>query len=246
VERGPRLGGGASCRVYAWGPDRVVKVYRPEFEELGPIEAERTVAIHAAGLPVPACHGLVRTEGDLGLVLDRVDGPSMLDGVDADRTPVGIGRALASLHVELHVHTVSGLPSLADTLQDRGVVAPAVGDAPFHGDLHPANVLLSRDGPRVIDWSNAHAAPPAADVACSALAIGYRGLRVGTPGLERAHHLRQAVLAAYLEAYEALRPEVTAALAEWLSTIGALLLAQEPDTAFADELRERWISPPCA
>ena len=29
----------------------------------------------------------------------------------------------------------------------------------------------------MIDWSNGHLAPPAADVACSVLSIGYRGTR---------------------------------------------------------------------
>lgn len=45
------------------------------------------------------------------------------------------------------------------------------GQIPFedarllHGDFHPANVLLSPQGPVVIDWTNAHAGEPAFDVA---------------------------------------------------------------------------------
>ena len=34
-----------------------------------------------------------------------------------------------------------------------------------HFDLHPDNVLLGPDGPVLIDWTNAHAGDPDADVA---------------------------------------------------------------------------------
>jgi hypothetical protein len=47
----------------------------------------------------------------------------------------------------------------------------------------------------------------------------------------------------YLDTYTTVRPEALADLPMWLSTIGRLLLAREPDTAFADELTERWIDP---
>jgi aminoglycoside phosphotransferase (APT) family kinase protein len=40
-----------------------------------------------------------------------------------------------------------------------------------HGDLHPGNVLVDRDGPVVIDWFDAAVGSPVADVARTSLLI---------------------------------------------------------------------------
>ncbi|TMA37195.1 MAG: aminoglycoside phosphotransferase family protein, partial [Deltaproteobacteria bacterium] len=37
------------------------------------------------------------------------------------------------------------------------------GDQLCHGDMHPGNIMLSRRGPMVIDWTNARRGHPAAD-----------------------------------------------------------------------------------
>ena len=39
------------------------------------------------------------------------------------------------------------------------------GDRLVHRDLHPLNVMMTSDGPVVIDWSNASAGAPSFDVA---------------------------------------------------------------------------------
>jgi aminoglycoside phosphotransferase (APT) family kinase protein len=40
-----------------------------------------------------------------------------------------------------------------------------------HGDLHPSNVLLGRDGPVIVDWFDASRGDPIADVARSSLTL---------------------------------------------------------------------------
>ena len=93
--------------------------------------------------PVPG----IREVRDDGLVLERVDGPSMM--ADCRRRPWRIpehARTLARLHDELH-----RIP------WDGGVL--------LHLDLHPKNVLLSTRGPSVIDWANARGGEAALDPA---------------------------------------------------------------------------------
>ena len=46
-----------------------------------------------------------------------------------------------------------------------GCAEIGVGDAVLHFDLHPLNVLMSPQGPVIIDWTNACRGPAAADVA---------------------------------------------------------------------------------
>ena len=46
----------------------------------------------------------------------------------------------------------------------------------LHLDLHPGNVMLTADGPVVIDWSNAAAGPGPADVAEAWLLLAAAGV----------------------------------------------------------------------
>lgn len=92
----------------------------------------------AHGFPVPTVHE-VRADA---LVLERIEGPTMLAALDLERHPA----ELAGLHRRLHEILFEGAVLL-------------------HRDLHPENVILSPDGPVVIDWTNAAAGEPALDVA---------------------------------------------------------------------------------
>jgi Ser/Thr protein kinase RdoA (MazF antagonist) len=233
---GEQLGRGGSSDVYAWGPGLVIKVFKPGFEDLARVEAVRASAVHAAGVPSPAVHELITVDNRLGLVFDRADGSWALDWPDA-------ATITARLHADIHDLTApTELPRLVDTLADLGIDGLPDGEQIFHGDFHPGNVLAHHDHWLVVDWSNAHRAPPAADVACSVLAIGYRGLRDG-PSAARHHWRRQRIADTYLERYATLRPGSLDDLIVWTTAIGALLLEREPETAFADELRSRWIRP---
>jgi Ser/Thr protein kinase RdoA (MazF antagonist) len=232
---GELVGWGVSSDVYAWTPGTVVKLLRPGFEALAAVEHERATAIHAAGAPCPAVHALVELDGRPGVVFDRLDGPSLL----GER---GAAATLAHLHVAVHDLPAPDLPQLADTLASWAIGGMESGRSLFHGDLHPGNVLRHADRWLVIDWSNGHLAPPAADVACSVLSIGYRGLH-GPGASPEVLHRRVRAAERYLDTYRTLRPAALLDLPRWLTTIGRLLLEREPDLAFADDLRSRFIDP---
>jgi hypothetical protein len=153
------LGDGTLLRI-GGDPDREVRI----------MEHAR-----AHGFPVPA----VRELRDGGMVIDRIDGPTMADRLK--RRPwqlPGQVRLLADLHRRLHV-------------------IPYDGAALVHFDLHPENVLLGPDGPVVIDWTNARGGDPDADVALTwlifetsaglpgRLAAGIFRARVGADAVRR-------------------------------------------------------------
>jgi len=90
------------------------------------------------------------------IVMERVDGPTML--ADLARRPWRLLRhaaRLARLHQQ--VHAVPGLDGLRAPFGD--------GEALLHLDLHPENVLLSSQGPVLIDWEGAGRGPAEADLA---------------------------------------------------------------------------------
>ena len=104
------------------------------------------------GYPVPR----VQSVSGADIVMRRIDGPTMVQAFADGTLAIDEGqRMLAELHTRLHA------------LPPRHSTDPE--DRILHLDLHPENVLLSVDGPIVIDWSNAVEGPPGYDIAVTAL-----------------------------------------------------------------------------
>jgi aminoglycoside phosphotransferase (APT) family kinase protein len=104
------------------------------------------------GYPVPAARALSDTE----IVMDRVDGVTMLD--DLGRRP---------WRIDHHARTLAELHRRLGQIRAPGWLPARVGNGGdlLHLDLHPDNVILTDQGPFVIDWPNAARGPAGADVA---------------------------------------------------------------------------------
>lgn len=153
-ELGPVLAAGRDATVHALGDDRVLR-RTPSAERDLRTEAEVMEHVRSAGYPVPQ----VFRVGPGEMVLERVEGPTMLEAIEARVWQVDRhARVLADLDTRLH-----DLTPPADLAAHPS--AALAGNAIVHQDLHPGNVLLSPEGPVVIDWTNARRADPDADVA---------------------------------------------------------------------------------
>ena len=208
----PLVGRGRTAEVFDVGEGRVVKLMLPGFDP-GMIETEarKTRAAHDAGVDAPATHGPMTVDGRAGHVFDRVDGVLMIDAVRQRlwryRRYAGI---LASVHAALHTGSATGLPDLKDRLAHQIDSADLLGadlrrmakdrlrslpddDRVLHGDFHPGNVVLTPDGPIVIDWLDASVGHPAADVARTSWLLSGPVIEPGTP--------RRALLAGFLSLF---------------------------------------------
>ncbi len=147
--RGPKIAEGRDSEIYAHGPGRVLRRARDGRSLVA--EAQIMSFARTHGFPTPE----VFDAGDGYLVMERVDGPTLLDHAIPWR--IGASAALlADLHQRLHRLVAPGwLPS----------DAPVPGECIVHGDLHPLNVIVGPDGPVVIDWANAMRGPADFDVA---------------------------------------------------------------------------------
>jgi aminoglycoside phosphotransferase (APT) family kinase protein len=135
------LAEGRASEILELGEGRVLR----RFKAGGRPDREAGVMEHARahGFPVPR----VLEVRDDALVLERVDGPTMLHDLRSRPWRMsGHARSLAALHARLHDIAFEGQRLL-------------------HLDFHPDNVLLSPRGPVVVDWTNARAGDPALDLA---------------------------------------------------------------------------------
>jgi hypothetical protein len=62
-----------------------------------------TRAVHAAGVPSPALSDLIEVEGRCAIVLERIDGPSLLEHTQARPWSIFAAvRLLVELHARIH------------------------------------------------------------------------------------------------------------------------------------------------
>jgi len=185
---GEKIGEGASAEVHAWAPGQVVKLFKSGVPlRLSRHETHTTRAVFAAGAPAPEVFGTVTVEGRFGMVLQHFDGPTLLQLTRTGALTRGqAGAILAELCLAVHKtpppsdvltlsdwvnvwlqgtsgrlpeHMATGILALIESLQP--------GDELCHGDLHPGNVIMTAEGPRLVDWTSSVRAPAAFDLAHS-------------------------------------------------------------------------------
>lgn len=156
-ELGPQLAAGRDATIHDAGPGLVLR--RTPGPRDHTLEALVMAHVRAAGYPVPEVHRV----GPGELVLERIDGPTMLDDLGAQPWRARRhARTLAELHARLH----------AIDAPDELLPHPVAGRSVLHLDLHPGNVICSPSGPVVIDWANARRGAAEADVALTWILMG--------------------------------------------------------------------------
>ena len=231
----PRIGTGASAEVFALPDERALKLFLaglPEAAAMREWAASRVA--HEAGLPVPQPLGATELAGRHGLVFERLRENRSLRRMR--RWPGAVMVTLAAMarhHAALHARRVPAdlLPPvhrvlaarIAESAAGPGAIAAALaalaalprGDRLAHGDLHLGNIMTAGGRLMLIDWAQAMAGDPAADIARSELVMRFG--RYG-PLLRRWRWLRLARHAAaawYLFCYRRLTGMSAEAIDAW-------------------------------
>ncbi|MCB0022914.1 MAG: phosphotransferase, partial [Caldilinea sp.] len=146
---------------------------------------------------------------------------------------------------QMHRHTCRELPSQREALARAIDYAPALPDhlreralhrldrlpggaAICHGDFHPDNIVMTAQGPVIIDWMTATSGNPAADVARTMLLFRTADAPESNPvraaTLEQArHHFYATYRRAYAEQVHLTAAETDA----WLPVVAAARLAEQ-------------------
>lgn len=239
------IGIGRTAEVYPYGEGKVLKLFFSTTPQLW-IEKEIEIGkyVQESQLPVPKVYERVNINNREGMVYERIEGPSLLNELATKPwNVVRYGRLLAQLHVQIHeIHgpenletqrewATGGIPEsekiskdmkasvlrLLDTLPD--------GNQLCHGDFHPGNIIMTKQGPVIIDWMTVSKGVASGDVARTSTLLEAAKAPEGTPMRWLLEWIRKLFLKTYLKTYLDLRPAVKNSLKAWQVIMATNFLA---------------------
>lgn len=173
LQKGALVGRGRTSEVFAWGNDKVLKLFYSWFP-LWPIEYEAEVgrAVNETGVPSPKVYGIIDCEGRKGIIYQRILGRSLIRHMEKKPWKIkGFAREMAALHFRIHCARAqqksgklpagndwffSAIKEAREVLGDRrtGNICRYIEKigagtrSVCHGDFHPDNILVtSHAGP---------------------------------------------------------------------------------------------------
>lgn len=165
---------GSHARVYLVD-DQVVVRQLKNYRETYP-NADLMVHLKQHGFPTPT---LFEVRQDT-LIMERLHGPTLLQSLIAQETSLAQAVAIiVHLHEVLHgLQLCDGSPS---------------GDADriLHMDIHPGSIVLTPDGPYLVDWEDSRVGPPELDLAATALVFAMIASEPGDLQLSSASMFRK-------------------------------------------------------
>lgn len=230
--KGDKLADGRTAEVFAWGKEHILKLYRADFPFNPDFEFDLVRTVCATGVHTPAAVELVEVNDRSGIIYERVTGETMLTAIMSNlEQTLSFAHQMAELHLAMHQQTATTLPNQKERLQDKIEQVEQLTDGEktavlhhlaqlpkahhvCHGDFHPDNIMLTPNGPIVIDWIDATQGHPAADIARTKLIMTAGALPEDPVEREHLAQLRQTFYNTYENHYlsqsNLTRDEVTA------------------------------------
>ncbi len=183
---------GRTAEVYAWEDHHVLKLFYDWVSAESIVyEARIHRTVQAYFEKLPRLMDEIEIEGRKGIIFERVDGAPLIEVLFSDLTKsAGQFRQMAQLHHQLHSTELDGLPDLKQRLirkindvdclsaEEKQQVFSKITELPdknilCHFDFHPGQIMLTDQGPVVIDWVDACLGDPVADVARTMLLLKF-------------------------------------------------------------------------
>jgi uncharacterized protein (TIGR02172 family) len=237
------IGAGAYSDVYAWDKGRVLKLFKDSVKD-GDVDCEARVvkAVRSAGLAAPMVGEKINVNGRTGLIYERINGPTMFEYCKKKQSELPrCARIMTKMHAEIHMcNKVTGLKSQREWLKKligagstnglpedlqiemlETLSGMPEGDRLCHNDFWPGNIVMSKQGPVVIDWGGTAIGNPLSDVART-LVLKEVGLLPQQP--QRNKQLMIGFYGSYLKRYFRLCPGDEQEVVVWASIIAAACL----------------------
>jgi aminoglycoside phosphotransferase (APT) family kinase protein len=219
--------------------NRILKLFKPEFNIIAEKESKLVKEIRKAGIPVPDVLEVIELEGRLGIVFRKVKGRPMNELVwSRPWTFSNNAKLLAKLHSQIHKVVAPELPSQREELVTRIRASPwlsldikkkaleklnYLSDGNFlcHNNLHLKHIFVSEDEVTILDWGSSKRGNPIADVVKTSFS-----LITGQPQKNRFTQelldvSRNRFNKLYLNQYFKHQPELRKQFQEWMVPVAA-------------------------
>ena len=203
MKKGVLIGRGRNARIYKWGDNEIVKLFE-KGTDTKTVEKEFIISkiVYKTGIDTPYAREIVEIEGQLGIIYEYIAGSTMLRLLFRRFYNLrSYAQTLARLQAELHKNKCSELPDIKSKLTELILKASSLsddkkhdvlsilnelpsGDIICHFDLHPDNIIKSKKGYTIIDWTNAVSGCAAADVAITSMALVIAAMPPGKKKIE--------------------------------------------------------------
>jgi aminoglycoside phosphotransferase (APT) family kinase protein len=249
---------GRTAEIYAYGEGKVLKLF---FSTTPQSWIEKEIAIgryiQEAQLPVPKVYKSAEIDNRVGIVYERIEGLSLLNELATKPwNVVRYGRLLAKLHVQIHTvqaprnietqreWATGGIPASEKLSKDMKASVLKLldilpdGNTLCHGDFHPGNIIITPNGPVIIDWMTVSKGVVSGDVARTATILEAAKAPEGTPLRWLLERVRKLFLTTYLKTYQQFCPDIKKSLTSWQSVMAANFLSDVSVPGEEGELRE--------
>jgi len=241
----PPIAVGRTAEIFPYDNGKVLKLFLPTVPHAW-IDKEIEIGryIQEAQLPVPRVYERAEKNNRIGIIYERIEGPSLLTELATKPWNVGrYGRLLAKLHVQIHeVQAPADLETQREWATGGITVSEKIeedlkarilqlldalpdGNILCHGDFHPGNIIITPTGPVIIDWMTVSKGVPSGDVARTLTILEAAKAPEGTPLRWLLEWIRKLFLATYLKTYLQLRPDTKKSLASWQTVMAANFLS---------------------
>lgn len=238
------IGIGREAEVYARSETECVKLFYMGFaENQVRSEAERMKFVSESGVPSPKYFSMEKIGGRYAIRMERLDGLTLLHhAIESFDSKIDYGELLGSVQRDYHRVCAVGLCDMTETLRWQILSGDGLdeseknemlrrlekmprGDRLVHMDYHSDNVMLTKDGVKIIDWSGACAGNPYADAARTLLTMQNKSYPADADDNEELKkwldETREICRLGYLRGYGAPENEI----AKWTPIIAAARLS---------------------
>lgn len=179
---------GASGEVYRLDEETILKLYYEGFsEEDALVEKDRARLALVAGIPTAISFETVQVGQRRGVVYEMIQGPTMSEMIAAEPARAGeLGGVFAEIAETLH-HAEgrkTGLPRATEPVRyaltrqdylpetalrriDALLADLDAAEGYIHGDFHTGNVIMTKDGPILLDMGKFAVGSPLFDLAAT-------------------------------------------------------------------------------
>jgi uncharacterized protein (TIGR02172 family) len=203
MEKGALIGRGRTARIYKWGDKEVIKLFEKDFNQ-NTIENEFSISkiIYNTGIRIPYAKEIIDMKGQLGIVYEYIEGDTIMKLLYQRIFSITVyARIFARLQAQMHTNKSTELPDIKARLENSIKKTATIseekkqkilnilkelpsGNTVCHSDFHPDNIIKTKNGYTIIDWTNAVSGCAAADVAITSMALTVGMMPPGKPKTE--------------------------------------------------------------